>query len=214
MVEPTTARTGALVSIDGPGGAGKTTVAALVAAALRADGATVTATREPTDDPAGRLARERVDTYRGRALACLVAADRYQHLGMLIEPALQAGHTVVTDRYVPSSMVLQQLDGVPLTFIEMLNAAMPTPDLAVVLTAPAHQLTERVFSRGAGHRFQTGPDWARRELELYLEVSGQLLQRGWPIEVLDTGERTPAAVAADVVSRLRARISGPQSPRM
>lgn len=203
-------RAARLVSIDGPGGAGKTTVAALLAASLESAGHPTVLTREPTGDPVGRLAREGVDSYRGRALACLVAADRYQHLHTLIEPALARGHTVVTDRYVPSSLVLQQLDGVPLAFLDALNGAARPPDLAVVLTAPPGQLTDRVLARGTGHRFQTGPDWARRELALYVEVSGLLRQRGWPIAVLDTGARPAAPVAAEIAALLGTRICGPE----
>jgi dTMP kinase len=55
--------------------------------------------------------RAGTDTYRGMALACLVAGDRHHHLATEILPALQAGKIVVCDRYLPSSLVLQVIDG-------------------------------------------------------------------------------------------------------
>lgn len=44
---------------------------------------------------------------------------------------------MLCDRYVPSSYVLRQIDGVPLGFLEALNGGADRPDLAVILlTAP------------------------------------------------------------------------------
>jgi dTMP kinase len=40
--------------------------------------------------PLGSLTRFGTDRYHGLTLACLVAADRYQHLEHEIRPALQA----------------------------------------------------------------------------------------------------------------------------
>ena len=47
------------------------------------------------------------------ALACLVAGDRHHHLATEIRPpSCQAGAIVISDRYLPSSLVLQRMDGV------------------------------------------------------------------------------------------------------
>ncbi len=69
-------------------------------------------TCEPSDGPIGKLARQLTDTVHGTALACLYAADRYHHLDTEIVPHLEAGEIVITDRYIPSALVMQQLDGV------------------------------------------------------------------------------------------------------
>ena len=90
--------TGLLVTLDGPGGTGKTTATAAAAAVLRRRGRPVHATGEPSAGPVGTLARSLVNQVTGHALACLVAADRYHHLATDIRPGLAAGHIVVCDR--------------------------------------------------------------------------------------------------------------------
>ena len=47
----------------------------------------------------------------------MIAADRYHQLATEIRPRVQQGEIVLCDRYVASSYVLQQMDGVPLPFI-------------------------------------------------------------------------------------------------
>ena len=113
---------GILITIDGPGGVGKSTVAQLVVKALDDRAVPVHATVEPTRTPLGEHIRAGTETYRGIALACLVAGDRHHHLATEILPALRAGKVVVCDRYLPSSLVLQRLDGLACEIIWQLNA--------------------------------------------------------------------------------------------
>ncbi|HEX3649867.1 MAG TPA: hypothetical protein VHV49_15685 [Pseudonocardiaceae bacterium] len=79
-------------------------------------------TTEPSHPVLGELACHRTNAYHGRALACLVAADRYHHLAAEIRPALDDGKIVLCDRYVAFSYVLQRLGGVPLSVIQALNS--------------------------------------------------------------------------------------------
>jgi dTMP kinase len=91
-----TGQQGLLVSIDGPGGSGKSTVAAIVAACLADHRLAVHWTREPSPTPLGQLIRAGTDEYAGMALACLVAGDRHHHLAAEIRPALAAGQIVIS----------------------------------------------------------------------------------------------------------------------
>ncbi|MBB5159082.1 dTMP kinase [Saccharopolyspora phatthalungensis] len=95
---------GTLITVDGPGGVGKSTVTRLVVDALAVVGLPVHATTQPSGAPLGKLARHGTDTYRGMALACLSAADRHHQLATEILPALREGKIVVCDRYVASSL--------------------------------------------------------------------------------------------------------------
>ena len=98
----------------------------------------VLCTREPTDGPIGRLIRralspsDEASVLSDAVLPYLFAADRRDHLDRRVLPALHAGTTVITDRYVPSSLAYQGLTiGVDAAF--ELNAAFRAPDLTVVL---------------------------------------------------------------------------------
>ena len=88
-----TGQRGLFVSIDGPGGSGKSTVAALVTAHLARRGLAVRQTREPSPTPLGQLIRASTDEYAGMALACLVAGDRHHHLAAEIGPDWPPGRS-------------------------------------------------------------------------------------------------------------------------
>ncbi|WP_433270785.1 dTMP kinase [Actinosynnema sp. CS-041913] len=193
---------GLLVTVDGPGGAGKSTTVRHLHDLLTAQGHEVHATTEPSHDLLGRTARDNSDTYSGHALACLVAADRYHHLTTDIRPHLDQGHIVLCDRYVASSYVLQRMDGVPLHFIETLNAAADTPGLAVILTADPTTTADRIAHRGTRHRFETGVTTSRTESDLYEDTIRRLTERGYPILAIDTTTTASDQVAAMIAQRV------------
>ena len=193
---------GLLVSIDGPGGVGKTTVTAHLASRLAAHGLTVHATVEPSDGPIGKLARALVDAADGAdgyELACLYTADRYQHLRAEIRPRVAAGQVVVCDRYIASGLVVQRLDGIGLPYLAAINQHADRPDLAVILTAEPTVITERVARRGAHNRYQVGPGAAATELAYYAEAAAHLHARGVRLLQIDTTD-TPAEQIADTLA--------------
>jgi dTMP kinase len=113
---------GLFVSVDGPSGAGKSTIVRLLAQMLVADGEDVHVTAEPSNGPIGILCRELTEAVAGHALACLYAADRYHHVEHEIKPQLAQGKTVISDRYIPSGLVIQRFDGIDPAFLWQLNA--------------------------------------------------------------------------------------------
>ncbi|WP_030105539.1 dTMP kinase, partial [Actinoalloteichus caeruleus] len=151
-----TGHRGVFVTLDGMGGAGKSTTTRHLNEHLAAQGYTVHVTTEPSHAELGAIARHGTDTYSRHALACLVAADRYHHLATEIRPNLAAGRIVLCDRYVASSFVLQRMDRVPIEFVEALNAAADIPDLAVILIADATVTAGRIERRGSHSRFESG----------------------------------------------------------
>jgi dTMP kinase len=92
------------------------------------------------------------------ALACLVAGDRHHHLAAEILPALHAGKVVICDRYLPSSLVLQGIDGIESDTVWRLNAGVYVPDVTVLLNADHHVIADRLRQRGTHSRFRT-PAW-------------------------------------------------------
>jgi dTMP kinase len=196
-------RPGALVTLDGPGGVGKSTTARLVVETLRAAGVPVHATTQPSRAPLGELARHGTDTYRDMALACLCAADRHHQLATEILPVLGEGAVVVCDRYVASSLVLQGLDGLPAEVVWQLNYGVYQPDLAVILTGDPHVIDARLRARGGHSRFERAADNSDRETALYVHAVAELKARGWPVAILDATTDPPATIAGRIVSLIQ-----------
>ncbi|MFC4033000.1 dTMP kinase [Streptomyces polygonati] len=206
-------RRGRFITLDGPGGVGKSSTVAALAALLADEGEAVLPTAEPTDSDLGQFVRGHADRIGGRALACLIAADRYDHLEREILPQLAAGRTVVCDRYLASSLVVQRLDGVPEEYLLDLHAGVLLPDLAVVLTAAPETIAARIARRGARHRFERDPDIPRRETALYERAV--VILRGWGVEVLVVdAEVSPPQVIADRIAAYRPGGAGQVPPRV
>lgn len=186
---------GYFVTLDGPSGVGKSTTTAALAELLRARGDIVRTTTEPSTSDLGEFTRRNANHIHGRALACLVAANRYEHIDTELCAFLDAGDTVVCDRYLASSLVLQRLDGVPEPFVLALNADVLLPDLAVILTADPQTVADRVARRGVRHRFHLDPAGPAREVDLYSEAAQTLMDMNVSVLLLDTTSATPKEVA-------------------
>jgi len=186
------------VTIEGPNGVGKTSLAKRLVEALRNMGINVIYTSEPTNSSLGQWIREIESLYKGRVYACLIAADRYFHLENEVIPALQQKKVVISDRYVESSLVLQRIDGVCMEFIWRLNRDVLIPDLSIILTAPPHILRHRLALRTHLSRFEKASDL---ELKYYMETADFLKERGFNVVVLDNGN-TPLQYNIDKVKRL------------
>jgi dTMP kinase len=103
---------GLFISMEGPEGAGKTTIMQLLAAQLEKQGTTVVATREPGGIDIAEQIRQVIlhkenTAMDARTEALLYAAARRQHLVEKVRPALIAGKIVLCDRFVDSSLAYQ-----------------------------------------------------------------------------------------------------------
>jgi len=197
-------RRGFFVVIDGPSGVGKTTVTALLHQQLASRGLPVLATKEPSDSPLGNLARHGTDDYRDLTLACLVMADRYHHLDHEIRPALRAGQVVLCDRYVPTSLVLQRIDGVEPAFVWQLNQYADVPDLTIILTGDPAQSRARAHQRGTYSRFHRNDGNA--EAALYRSVARELAAAGWTVIHHDIAGEPPEVVVAGLLTAILHRL--------
>src|SRR5512142_2552289 len=102
---------GRLITIEGIDGAGKTTLATSLLAALQARGVDIRLLREPGGVQAAEKVRELVKdptlTIGARAEALLYAAARAQLIDEALEPLLANGTWVLLDRFVDSSLAYQ-----------------------------------------------------------------------------------------------------------
>ncbi len=128
------------VTLEGPEGAGKSTVQALIAERLRADGREVLTTREPGAGDVGAAVRDVL--LHGGALEpmtelFLFLADRAEHVAKTIRPALEAGVIVLCDRHADSTVVYQGygrgLDVEKLRELNALSTGGLKPDLTLLL---------------------------------------------------------------------------------
>jgi dTMP kinase len=133
------------VAFEGVDGAGKSTVARLVADRLMEVGHEVVHVREPGGTRAGEAIREILlgpDAHPGPwAEALLFAAARSQLAFEILGPALEAGKTVVSDRSVYSSLAYQGFArGLGLELVRTVNEAGlggVWPDTVVLLRLEA-----------------------------------------------------------------------------
>ncbi|WP_260430726.1 dTMP kinase [Nocardioides sp. LS1] len=106
------AATGVFVCFEGGEGSGKSTQSRRLREALEADGFDVLLTFEPGDTPVGKEMRRIVLSPETGALSdrtevLLYAADKSEHVDTVVQPALDRGAVVVTDRYVDSTLAYQ-----------------------------------------------------------------------------------------------------------
>ena len=103
---------GLFITFEGPDGSGKTTVSTAVVERLQKEGYQVKYTREPGgSDIAEQIRSVILDPKNtemdARCEALLYAAARRQHLVEKVLPALEEGITVISDRFVDSSLAYQ-----------------------------------------------------------------------------------------------------------
>jgi dTMP kinase len=141
-------RRGRLVVLEGVDGSGKSTQAVGLAEHLGAH-----YTREPGGTRLGEALRDLVldpanTEFDARAEALVIAAARAQHVAELIEPLLAAGHDVVCERFVASSLAYQGAGrGLGVEAVAAVNRFATdglVPDLVVLLDLPDAEAEARV----------------------------------------------------------------------
>ena len=152
------------ISFEGVDGCGKSTQARTLAQALRDQGRQVVLTREPGGSPgAGEIRRLLVEGAGERWSAeteCLLfTAARRDHLERTIRPALDAGQTVITDRFADSTRVYQgAARGTLRELVDRLHELMigVEPDLTFVIDIdPATALARGQARGGNEDRFES-----------------------------------------------------------
>ncbi|MBS3873380.1 MAG: dTMP kinase [Firmicutes bacterium] len=149
----TRAPKGLFISLEGPDGCGKTTQARAVQKELAQQGVKSILTREPGGTPLGEAIREMLLSPSScgmspRTEMLLYAASRAQHVDEVVRPHLEAGVSVICDRFIDSSLVYQGV-GLALGMDQVLEVNLVAtggllPDLTIVLYQSASKARERL----------------------------------------------------------------------
>ncbi len=174
---------GVLIALEGVDGAGKSTLAASLAATLARFGRPVLLTQEPTYGAGGRRLREYLAGNDRRLSAdqelALFQADRREHVEHCLGPALDRGWLVITDRYYYSSAAYQGAMGLdPQVIIAQSEVFAPRPDLVVILTLPVPvALDRRLKARGGRVQVSEEPVYLEKVAAIYDTFAGPHLRR-------------------------------------
>jgi dTMP kinase len=134
---------GRFITLEGGEGVGKSTQVRALAESLKQRGIDVVVTREPGGSDGAEAIRELLlsgdeDRWGRQAEALLFAAARADHVQKNIQPALEAGKWVVSDRFVDSSLAYQGgAGGLGIETVREINAFAIGgwfPDRTLVLT--------------------------------------------------------------------------------
>lgn len=108
------AMAGYFLTLEGPDGSGKSTLAEGLQRLIEQSGRTVTLTREPGATHVGRKLRDillKTSDLTREAELFLFLADRAEHVQRVINPALERGDVVISDRFSDSTVVYQGMRG-------------------------------------------------------------------------------------------------------
>jgi len=173
---------GLFVVIEGPEGAGKTTLVRWLAARLQQEGRDVVAVREPGGTPVAEAARTVAltlpDALTPASELFLMLAARADLVARVIQPALDAGRVVIADRFDLSTIAYQVAGaGLPRAEVEVANRLATgglAPDITVVLDVPVEVGRARQRrARKVRDRFERqGDAFHRRVLQTYRAAGG------------------------------------------
>ncbi|OYY03233.1 MAG: dTMP kinase [Acidocella sp. 35-58-6] len=152
---------GVFITFEGGEGAGKSTVARRLAAALQTSGQEVVLTREPGGTQGAEAVRglllDPATQLTPLADTLLHFAARADHVARVINPALARGAVVICDRFYDSTMAYQGYGlGVDkAAIVKLIGLVGLIPDLTFVLEVSESTTKQRLASRGnAADRYE------------------------------------------------------------
>ncbi|WP_295762194.1 dTMP kinase [Undibacterium sp.] len=188
-------KAGKFITFEGIDGAGKSTHIAYVAQALQQRGITVISSREPGGTPLGESLRQILlqEKMHLETEALLMFAVRREHIAQMIEPALQRGDWVISDRFSDASFAYQGGGRkLPLAKLETLEQWVHPhlqPDLTLLFDVPLAVARERLDATRTLDKFeQEQTDFFAGTRAEYLRRAAQFPQR---FRIIDSSRAIP-----------------------
>lgn len=228
-------KTGQLIALEGIDGTGKGTQARLLVEALERRGMQVELFSFPAyrQTFAGRLIGDYLDGGLGdpraidsRLTATIYALDRFE-MRERLRSALQAGHTVICDRYVASNLAHQVARAQPRrrgevrAFIEELEFGvfgLPRPTLTLLLDMPVSLAQRRVLQKSTRQYTRKQLDANEADLRhlknALTEYRFQARAPDWRLIATTAGrrERTREEIHADLLAEIEECLSNTKKP--
>lgn len=200
---------GTFITFEGCEGAGKSTQIRLLSQYLAERGKECVVTREPGGSAISEAIRTVILDGKNTAMtdeceALLYAAARAQHLSDTVLPALEAGKTVLCDRYIFSSFAYQGYGrGLDMGFLRAVNSFAlqgHMPDITLFLDIPPRSAFERKHGADRNDRIeQAGEAFHARVYQGYLrlaeEYPGQIVCVDCSGTKFETNEKIRALLA-------------------
>jgi dTMP kinase len=166
---------GRLLALEGIDGCGKSTQARALAERFHAQ-----LTHEPGATDLGSTLRQALlapdaPPVTLRAEALLMAADRAEHVDLVVEPALANGRWVVSDRFSGSTLAYQGYGrglGVEelQRLVEWATAGL-SPDLSILVDVPVEVAQARLAPTSPDRLERLGPEFAQKVRDGFLALA-------------------------------------------
>jgi len=209
---------GAFITFEGSEGCGKSTQVLRLVARLEQAGVRTLVTREPGGTPIGEKIRDLLQfapesfAMTPEAEVLLFAASRSQLVRETIQPALDQGTIVVSDRFADSTTVYQGVARkLPPEIVETLNAfavGPARPDVTFILDVDVETARGRMLRRvrpvAVNDRMEQEPvEFYERVCQGYRELAKREPDRF----ILLDGRQSPDAIEAEIWDALTSRFS-------
>lgn len=202
---------GRFITFEGVDGTGKSTQIEMLAKKMTEEGYDVVVTKEPGSpaDPTGlgtEIRQILFHTVKTQNLARGVAdllflADHVQHVAKVVEPALEAGKVVLSDRYADSEWAYAVSEKqTPAYALEAFQAAYgPLPDVTILLVAAdVGIMLERAQARRGGIETnkQDGKSWNKVQSQQLIqnEYLSRLVGQERTVVITVYPDQTPGQV--------------------
>lgn len=208
---------GIFITIEGPDGAGKTSVIKkLIPMLVKTVQQEIVATREPGGSRIAEEIRELILNPENiemdiRTEALLYAAGRRQHLVEKIIPALETGKVVICDRFVDSSLAYQGVArGIGISEVAEINQFATdnlSPDLTLYLDIEAHLGLERINQNKDNRQFdrldQETLEFHEKVRSAYLTIAKEQSERIVQIDASQELEKVVAECYQTIIKRIK-----------